>query len=115
MRREARVPGGFGEKIFEAADRGEIEQRIAPLLVRSFLRGGLDSTTSMISAVLYFLARDPSQWDRLKSEPARIKQALDEAMRFETPIQNVCRQTTSDVEIDGIPVANDSKILVMLG
>jgi len=115
MRREAMVPGGFGEKIFEAADRGEIEQRIAPLLVRSFLRGGLDSTTSMISAVLYFLARDPSQWDRLKSEPARIKQALDEAMRLETPIQNVCRQTTSDVEIDGIPVANDSKILVMLG
>ncbi|MFT3953012.1 MAG: hypothetical protein QM722_00800 [Piscinibacter sp.] len=42
MRREAMVPGGFGEKIFLAADAGEIEPEVAPLLVRSFLRGGLD-------------------------------------------------------------------------
>lgn len=115
MKREAMVPGGFGETIFLAADAGEIEPEVAPLLVRSFLRGGLDTTSSMISAALWYLAKDPEQWTLLKQDPARIRQALDEAMRLETPIQNVCRQTMREVEIDGVTVENDAKILVMLG
>ena len=115
MKRGAMVPGGFGETIFQAADRGEIEQETAPLLVRSFLRGGLDSTSSMISAALWYLARDPEQWRLLREEPARVRQALDEAMRLETPIQNVCRQTTREVEIDGVTVGEDVKILILLG
>ena len=113
MKREAMVPGGFGETIFRAADAGEIEPEVAPLLVRSFLRGGLDTTSSMISAALWYLARDPEQWTLLKQDPARIRQALDEAMRLETPIQNVCRQTMREVEIDGVTVENDAKILVL--
>jgi cytochrome P450 len=115
MKREAMVPGGFGEKIFQAADRGEIDHETAPLLVRSFLRGGLDTTSSMISAALWYLAMDPSQWALLREDPSRIRPALDEAMRLETPIQNVCRQTMREVVIDGVRVPNDSKILVMLG
>lgn len=115
MKREAMVSGGFGEKIFLAADAGEIEQSVAPLLVRSFLRGGLDSTSSMISSALYHLAANPEQWAIVKQNPARIRQALDEAMRLETPIQNVCRQTMREVEIDGVTVENDAKILILLG
>lgn len=114
MTREAMVPGGFGEAIFLAADRGEIEQETAPLLVRSFLRGGLDTTSSMISAALWYLGRDPEQWRLVRQDPARIRAALDEAMRLETPIQNVCRLTMREVEIDGVVVENDAKILVVL-
>ncbi len=115
MKREAMVPGGFGEKIFQAADAGEIEQETAPLLVRSFLRGGLDSTTSTISAALWYLAQDPAQWQLLKSDPSKVRTAFDEAMRLETPIQNVCRQTMRNVAIDGVAVPADSKILILLG
>lgn len=115
MQREAMVPGGFGASIFAAADRGEIEPEVAPLLVRSFLRGGLDTTSSMISAALWYLAMDPAQWALLRADPTRIRMALDEAMRLETPIQNVCRQTMRDVVIDGVAVPADTKILIMLG
>ena len=88
---------------------------MAPLLVRSFLRGGLDTTSSMISAALWYLAMDPAQWALLKADPIRIRTALDEAMRLETPIQNVCRQTMREVVIDGVTVPADTKILIMLG
>lgn len=115
MKREAMVPGGFGEKIFQAADAGEIDQETAPLLVRSFLRGGLDSTTSTISAALWYLAKNPEQWRLLKADPSKVRTAFDEAMRLETPIQNVCRQTMREVEIDGVTVPDDSKILILLG
>ncbi|MCZ0733824.1 cytochrome P450 [Phreatobacter sp. AB_2022a] len=114
MKRESMLPGGFGEKVFKAADAGEIAPEIAPLLIRSFLRGGLDTTTSSISAALWYLARDARQWALLHEDPARARVALEEAMRLETPIQNVCRQTTRDVVIDGTKVGNDSKILIIL-
>jgi cytochrome P450 len=114
MKREALLEGGFGTKIYEAADAGEIERATAPLLIRSFLRGGLDTTASTISAALYHLAADPSQWRILREDPSKIRTAVDEAMRLETPIQNVCRQTTREVEIDGVRVENDAKILVIL-
>jgi cytochrome P450 len=115
MKREAMVEGGFGDKIFQAADAGDIEPKVAPLLVRSFLRGGLDSTSSNISAALWYLASNPEQWALLRADSAKARHALEEAMRLETPIQNVCRQTMREVEIDGVTVPDDSKILILLG
>lgn len=114
MTREAMMPSGFGEKIFAAADAGDIEPEIAPLLIRSFLRGGLDTTTSSISAALYYLARDPAQFALLREDTSRARAALEEAMRLETPIQTVCRQTMRDIEIDGAMIPNDSKVLMLL-
>ncbi len=114
MKREAMLPDGFGAKIYQAAGAGEIDPQIAPLLVRSFLRGGLDTTSSAISAALWHLARDPAQWALLRADTNRARSAFDEAMRLETPIQNVCRQTMRPVEIDGVRVEEDQKILMLL-
>jgi cytochrome P450 len=114
MRRDALLPGGFGLKIYEASDAGQIDPDIAPLLVRSFLRGGLDTTSSSISAALWYLARDPAQYALLREDPTRARAALEEAMRLETPIQSACRQTTREVTIDGTVVPHDSKILMLL-
>ena len=115
MRREALLPGGFGEKIYEAADRGEIELETAPLLVRSFLRGGLDTTSAMISAAIQLLSEAPEQYEMLRQDTTKVRNVLDEAMRLETPIQTVCRLTMEDVTFDdGRTVAADNKIIVLL-
>jgi 4-methoxybenzoate monooxygenase (O-demethylating) len=114
MQRESLEPTGFGTKIFEAADAGLIDPDVAPLLIRSFLRGGLDTTSSAISATLFYLASDPEQFDLLKQDPTKARMALEEAMRLETPIQTACRQTTRAVEVDGVEIPQDSKVLMML-
>lgn len=114
MKRDAMVPGGFGEKIFKAADAGEIEPEIAPLLVRSFLRGGLDTTTSSISAALYHLAGNPAQFALLRADPTKARAALEEAMRLETPIQTVGRLTMRDVVVDGTLIPADNKVIMVL-
>jgi 4-methoxybenzoate monooxygenase (O-demethylating) len=115
LRRESLVPGGFGDRIYAAADAGEIEPSTAPLLVRSFVRGGLDTTASTIAAALMHLAADPAQWARLRADPTLAKAAFEEAMRLETPIQTVNRLTMGAVEVGGVPVEADRKILVLLG
>ncbi|HEY0297539.1 MAG TPA: cytochrome P450 [Bordetella sp.] len=115
MQRESLLPGGFGIKIFEAADAGAMAPELAPLLIRSFLRGGLDTTTSMLSAVLWYLARDPSQYARLREDPALARPALDEAMRLETPSQTAYRLTMRDVVVDGTRIPADKKVMLQLG
>ncbi len=114
MKRENLAEGGFGQKIFEAADAGEIAPEVAPLLIRSFLRGGLDTSSSTISAALYYLARDPAQYALLREDPDRARNAIEEAMRLETPIPNVGRLTLEDQVVDGVRIPADSKLVIML-
>lgn len=115
MRRESLVPGGFGETIFERADAGEISHQEAAGLLRSFLRGGLDSTTSALSAALCHLAANPEQYAMLRADPSLIRNAVEEAMRIESPIPNVGRLTMRDAVIDGMLVPADCKLMVILG
>ena len=57
--RDALAPEGFGADIWAAADRGDITPEQAPLVVRSLLTAGVDTTVHGISAVLYAFADQP--------------------------------------------------------
>ncbi|HYF07920.1 MAG TPA: cytochrome P450 [Acetobacteraceae bacterium] len=114
MMREALDPAGFGEQIFQAADRGEIEAEIAPLLLRSFLRGGLDTSSATITAALHCLATHPEAFGKLRADPGLARAVTEEAMRLETPIPNVGRLTTRDAVVDGTLIPADSKVILIL-
>jgi 4-methoxybenzoate monooxygenase (O-demethylating) len=112
--RENLVPGGFGACIHARADAGDITAAEAPLLVRSLLSAGLDTTVNGIGAAIYCLARFPDQWARLRSDLSLARNAFEEAVRFESPVQTFFRTTTRDVEISGVPVGEGEKILMFL-
>lgn len=114
-RRENLAPGGFGMAIHAAADAGAISHEEAPLLVRSLLTAGLDTTVNSIGAALHCLARFPDAWHRLRAEPGLARAAFEEAVRFESPVQTFFRTTTRPVEIAGVRLAEGSKVLMFLG
>src|SRR3974377_371869 len=60
--REALSPAGLGAIIWAAVDTGEITAEEAPLLVRSLLSAGLDTTIVGIGNALYAFATNPAQW-----------------------------------------------------
>jgi cytochrome P450 len=113
--RDALSPDGFGAAIHAAADRGEILAEEAPLLVRSLLSAGLDTTVNGIGAALYCFARFPEQWDRLRAEPSLARNAFEEAIRFESPVQTFFRTTTTDVDLSGVRLPEGEKILMFFG
>ncbi|GAB3347404.1 cytochrome P450 [Modestobacter lapidis] len=113
--RENLAPGGFGEQIWAAADRGEITHEQAPMLVRSLLTAGVDTTVYGIANTVYALSRHPGQWAQLHGQPARAKFAFDEALRWESPVQTFFRTTTRDVEVAGTTIPRDTKVLLFLG
>jgi len=113
--RDNLAPGGFGACIHARVDTGEITAAEAPLLVRSLLSAGLDTTVYGLGAALYSLARFPDQWERLRQEPSLARNAFEEAVRFESPVQTFFRTTTREVDIGGHRIGEGEKILMFLG
>ncbi|MGY1714989.1 cytochrome P450 [Geodermatophilus sp. SYSU D01106] len=113
-RREVLAPGGFGAEIWAASDRGEITPEQAPLVVRSLLTAGVDTTVHALSAILHAFATHPAQWDRLRAEPSLARVAFDEAVRWESPVQTFFRTATTDVRVGDVVVPEGRKILMFL-
>src|SRR3954471_2129274 len=75
--RENLAADGFGGCIHARVDTGDITEAEAPLLVRSLLSAGLDTTVNGIGAAIYCLARCPDQWARLCSDPSLARNAFE--------------------------------------
>jgi cytochrome P450 len=113
--RENLAPGGFGACIHARADAGDITHEEAPLLVRSLLSAGLDTTVYGIGAAVYCLARFPGQLAKLRGDPTLARNAFEEAIRFESPVQTFFRTTTREVELGGQIIGEGEKVLMFLG
>jgi cytochrome P450 len=108
------APEGFGGCIHARVDAGEITATEAPLLVRSLLSAGLDTTVNGLGAAIYCLARFGEQWARLRHDPSLARNAFEEAIRFESPVQTFFRTTTRDIDIGGWRIGEGEKILMLL-
>ncbi|MFF3501671.1 cytochrome P450 [Streptomyces sp. NPDC003247] len=113
--REALSEDGFGARIWAAADRGDLTHEQAPLVVRSLLTAGVDTTVHGLAAALYAFATHPDEWRRLRERPALARVAFDEAVRWQSPVQTFFRTATTDVDIAGTRIPEGGKILMFLG
>lgn len=113
--RERLAPDGFGARIWAAADRGEITPEQAPLVVRSLLSAGVDTTVQGLAAALHAFATHPEQWQRLRSQPGLARVAFDEAVRWAAPVQTFFRTATVDVAVGDAVIPAGEKILMFLG
>ncbi|GAA4685628.1 cytochrome P450 [Gordonia humi] len=115
-RRENLAPGGFGASIWEAADRGEITLEQAPLVVRSLVSAGIDTTVHGIAAILHAFATHPEQWQLLRKDPGLARRAFDEAVRWASPLQIVFHTTGDDpVEFLGTTIGPHQKMMLLIG
>ena len=115
LQRESMLPGGFGEKIYEAEDSGAFEKGTAAMHVRSFFRAGVDTTMAGIGSTLKLLSEHPEQLAMVKANPALLKGAFEEALRLESPAQVMFRVTTGEVELSGVRLRTDTKVGYHIG
>ena len=114
-RQEALAPGSLGAQLWEAVDRGEITADQAPLLVRSLLAAGLDTTIYGLGNAVFCLATNPEQYALLHADPGLARAAFEEALRYESPVQTFFRTTTRPVDIGGTEIPSGAKVLMFLG
>jgi hypothetical protein len=115
MQRHSFAPGSFGAVIHAAVDTGELTPEEAPVVARSLLTAGVDTTVSGIGAAVYCLARFPGEFQKLRADPSLARAAFEEAVRYETPVQTFLRTTTETVELGGTAIGEGEKVLMFLG
>jgi 4-methoxybenzoate monooxygenase (O-demethylating) len=106
-------PGGFGDQIYQAADAGEITYEEAPMLVRSFLSAGIDTTINAIGNALFSLAHHPNEFEKLHANPTMARSAFEESLRFESTVQTFFRTTSKSCVIAGHSMPENSKVVCM--
>ncbi len=77
------------------------------------LVGGNETTRHVITGGCEALLRHPAQWRWLAEDPARIPAAVEEMLRWVTPIQNMNRTATCDVALRGKTIRAGDKVLLL--
>jgi pimeloyl-[acyl-carrier protein] synthase len=79
------------------------------------LTGGQETTTNLIGNGLLTLLRHPDQWDRLRADPALIPSAIEELLRYESPIQLSSRLAPADMVMGGREIAKRQAVIAVMG
>jgi cytochrome P450 family 142 subfamily A polypeptide 1 len=77
------------------------------------LVGGDETTRHVITGGTYQLLRNPDERRKLIEDPSRIPQGVEEMLRWVTPIQNMSRTLTRDVELRGQRLREGQKLLLL--
>jgi cytochrome P450 family 142 subfamily A polypeptide 1 len=77
------------------------------------LIGGDETTRHVISGGMYQMIVHPDQWSDLVADRALIPTAVEEMLRWVTPIKNMARTVTRDVEMGGQRLAEGDKLLLL--
>jgi cytochrome P450 len=80
-----------------------------------FLLGGLDTVTASLGCGVVYLARHPEQRRKLVEDPSIIPSAVEELLRWETPVVGVARVVKQDVEIAGEKLPAGQPVTLLLG
>ena len=77
------------------------------------LVAGNETTRNAISGALVALAEHPEQLERLAADPALVPTAVEEVLRWTTPVTSFLRTATVDTELDGTPIAAGDPLLLL--
>jgi cytochrome P450 len=89
-------------------------EEMLQMLILLLVAGNETTTTLIQNVVLELLAR-PDVAARLRRETALLESAIEEVLRFSSPVQFDPRRATRDVELEGVKLAENDYVLCWLG
>lgn len=97
-------------------DRGEVlseDELVATCIL--LLVAGHETTTNLIGNGVLALLNHPDQLNRLAQEPDLIDRAVEELLRYDSPVQLTARLALQDGDVSGLPIPQGSLVLVLVG
>jgi len=97
----------------EQGDRLSSAEVVSTALL--LLIAGFETTVNLIGNGTTALLGDPDSWDRLRRDPALVPAAIEEMLRYDSPVQLTARTATEDVEAGGSVIAAGRAVIVCIG
>jgi cytochrome P450 len=103
-------------KLIEAEDKGDqlTEHELISTAILLFA-AGFETTTHLIGNGLLALLRHPDQVDRLRADRSLLRPAVEELLRYDSPVQIAVRTAYEDLTIGGETIAKGGIVLALLG
>lgn len=84
-------------------------------MVFMLLIAGHETTVNLIGNSVFVLLEDRDRWDRLRAEPGLLPTAIEEFIRYESPVANAThRRTTEALELGGREIPAGARVVVSL-
>ncbi len=100
------------QDLISALVRAEESERLTPAEVMAFtvllLIAGNETTTNLIANAVLALLEHPTEMARVIADPGLVPNLVEEALRFDSPVQGLFRLATRDVELCGVTVPSGS-------
>jgi pimeloyl-[acyl-carrier protein] synthase len=76
--------------------------------------GGHETTTNLLGSGYLTLLRNPTSLDQLRSRPEIVPSAVEELLRYESPVQHTARIAPADMELAGKSIGKGTKVIAVL-
>jgi cytochrome P450 len=84
-------------------------------LLHQLVTGGFETTTAGLSAAMFLLATHNEQQELLRAKPALLGNFVEEALRYDSPVQGLWRRSTCPVAVHGVEIPADASVMVRYG
>ncbi|WP_234788715.1 cytochrome P450 [Mycolicibacterium iranicum] len=115
QRRSAPTQDIIGDLVSAEIDGERLTDEAIYSFLRLLLPAGLETTYRSSGNLLYLLLTHREQFDAVDADHELIGAAIEEGLRYETPLTTVQRFATEDAEIDGVSIPAGSVIDVCIG
>ena len=92
---------------------GTLDRREVRRLSQQLLVAGHETTASLISLMLYRLIEQPELIERLRTEPHLVPSAVEEFLRFDSPVQGLFRSNPEPSTVAGTELPAGSRLQVL--
>ena len=100
----------------QAEEEGDkLTEREVLIMLRLLLVAGNETTTNLIGNGVLALLRHPDQLAALREDPGLIPSAVEELLRFDSPVQVDVRSVLDDCEVNGFRVRRGDNVVTLLG
>jgi cytochrome P450 len=105
----------IGDLVTAEIDGEKLSDEAVYSFLRLLLPAGLETTYRSSGNLLYLLLTNPDQFAAVKADRELLPPAIEEGLRFETPLTTVQRFTTEDTEVEGVEIPARSVVGVCIG
>jgi cytochrome P450 len=83
--------------------------------LRLLLPAGAETTYRLLGSLLFGLLTNPEQLDEVRGDRSLLPNAIEEALRWESPVQVIARAPKTEVEVAGFPIPTGAMMTLCLG
>jgi cytochrome P450 len=115
QRRSAMTDDVIGDLVAAEIEGEKLTDEAIISFLRLLLPAGLETTYRSSGNLLQLLLTHPDQLDALQQDRSLIPAAIEEGIRYETPLVLVMRNTTRDVELHGMTIPEGAQVNLCMG